>query len=155
METFVKGLQALPEPHGAQRHPRRQRAAVARHVPRDVLVDLVAVRVRRAQEPLPHVVLEPARDVEELRHHQPVPEPRVRGDDIRREEERHHPHGAGRRLARGRAHEVGVREPPPLRGDAAVARGAVQRDTAHFMTDNSFPAASAEDGLLGNGMRND
>ena len=72
----------------------------------------------------------------------------VRGDDVRREDERQHPRGAGRRLARGHAGERGVGEPPPLRGDAAVARGAVQREPAQFMADNAFPDAT-EDGLLG------
>ena len=58
-------LQPLhPEPHGAQRRPLPERAPRARPVPRDVRVDRVAVRVRRAQPPLPHVLLEPAHDME-------------------------------------------------------------------------------------------
>ena len=73
---------------------------------------------------------------------------RVRGDDVRREQERDHARGAGRRLARGRAGEVRVGEALPLRGDAAVARGAVQRDPPQFVTGNSFLDA-AEEGLLG------
>jgi len=162
------------EAHGAQRHPRPQRAPRARRVPRDVRVDRVAVRVRRAHEPLPHVPLDAADDVEVLRQHHAVPEPRaqrslfapcrmsytsmeacarvhtcaipsfrgvppesarqkrrscarVRRDDVRREEERQHPVRARRRLARGLGRQRGVREPPPLRGDAPLARGAVQR----------------------------